>query len=129
MTAVRNLLWSSCALAMLTSLPAVAGAQEQRMIEDLRGTWKFQIGDDQRWADPSFNDEKWDNIFAPSPWENEGYPGYDGYAWYRKRFVAQEDWQGKGPQPAYGDNRRRGRGVCQRAFHRLRRAISPALHQ
>ena len=95
MTTVRNLLWSSCALALLTSLPVVVSAQEQRMVEDLRGNWKFQIGDDQRWADPSFNDGKWDDIFVPSPWENEGYPGYDGYAWYRRRFVAQGDWEGK----------------------------------
>ncbi len=95
MKTVPILLWSSCALAILTSLPGVAGAQEQQLIEDLRGTWKFQIGDDQRWADPSFNDGKWDDIFVPSPWENEGYPGYDGYAWYRRRFVAQGDWQEK----------------------------------
>ena len=95
MTTVQNLLWSSCVLAILTSLPAVVSAQEQQMIEDLRGNWKFQIGDDQRWADPSFNYGNWDNIFAPSPWEDQGYPGYDGYAWYRKQFVAREDWQEK----------------------------------
>jgi hypothetical protein len=95
MNTVRNLLWCSCVLATLTSLPGVAGAQEQQLVEDLRGKWKFQIGDDLRWADPAFSDGKWDDIFVPSPWENEGYPGYDGYAWYRRWFVAQEDWQEK----------------------------------
>jgi sialate O-acetylesterase len=95
MNAKRNLLWCSCALAILTALPCNAGAQEQQLIEDLRGQWKFQIGDDHRWADPSFDDKKWDNIFVPSPWENEGYPGYDGYAWYRTRFDARDDWQGR----------------------------------
>ena len=86
MTSERILLWGSCALAILTSLPVVAGAQEQQMMKDLRGKWKFQIGDDRRWADPSFDDRKWDEIFVPSAWEDEGYPGYDGYAWYRTQF-------------------------------------------
>ena len=95
MKSVINLLRFSCALAALTSLPAIAGAQEQQMVEDLRGTWKFQIGDNMAWAEPSFNDAKWDDIYAPSAWENEGYPGYDGYAWYRKQFVAKEEWRGK----------------------------------
>lgn len=95
MNTVRNLVMSSCALAVLTYLPAPAGAQEQRMVEDLRGKWKFQIGDEEKWANPAFDDSKWDEIYAPSPWEDEGYPGYDGFAWYRKRFVAKEDWKGK----------------------------------
>ncbi len=90
----RHLLWISCALAILTSLPAPAGAQEQQLLEDLHGKWKFQIGDDERWARPSFDDAKWDDIYVPSPWEDQGYPGYDGYAWYRKRFTVKTDWEG-----------------------------------
>ncbi|HMK38918.1 MAG TPA: beta galactosidase jelly roll domain-containing protein [Bacteroidota bacterium] len=93
MNTVRSLLWSSCALVVLTSLPGVAGAQEQQMLQDLRGKWKFQIGDDQRWSDPAFDDKKWDEIFVPSAWEDEGYPGYDGYAWYRKRFDVRDEWR------------------------------------
>jgi hypothetical protein len=95
MNTVQRLLLGSCALAALASLPGAAGAQEQQMIEDLGGKWKFQIGDDQRWAAPAFDDRKWDEISVPSPWEDEGYPGYDGYAWYRRKFVARDDWQGK----------------------------------
>jgi len=95
MTIGRNLLLCSCALAALTSLPVSARAQEQQMLEDLQGRWKFHIGDDMSWAGPSCNDSKWDDIYAPSAWENEGYPGYDGYAWYRKTFDAKEEWQGK----------------------------------
>lgn len=55
-------------------------------IVNLRGSWKFSIGDNERWADPNFDDSNWDNIYAPGAWENEGYFGYDGYAWYRKSF-------------------------------------------
>ena len=52
----------------------------------LKGTWKFQIGDSPSWSNPSYDDRSWENIYAPSPWEDEGYNGYDGFAWYRKKF-------------------------------------------
>ena len=66
-------------------------AQETRMLLDLRGDWKFQTGDETRWADPAFNDSKWSEIYVPSAWEDEGYEGYDGYAWYRKHFTVSEN--------------------------------------
>lgn len=65
-------------------VPAVA--QELNQIHELRGNWRFEIGDNPLWANPAFDDSKWDIIYVPSPWEEEGYPGYDGYAWYRKHF-------------------------------------------
>lgn len=52
----------------------------------LRGTWKFQIGDKAAWSSPSFDDRGWENIFVPAAWEDEGFNGYDGFAWYRKKF-------------------------------------------
>ena len=62
-------------------------AEEWKMVSDLRGTWKIELGDDKDWAEPKYNDGKWQSIFVPSPWENEGFPGYDGYAWYRRWFT------------------------------------------
>lgn len=53
---------------------------------DLRGPWKFHIDDKPAWADPTFDDSKWENIFTPAVWEDEGFNGYDGFAWYRRRF-------------------------------------------
>ncbi len=53
---------------------------------DLSGNWKFELGDNTEWSKPEFDDSKWDLVYVPSPWEEEGYPGYDGYAWYRKHF-------------------------------------------
>ncbi|MCU0420820.1 MAG: beta galactosidase jelly roll domain-containing protein [Cyclobacteriaceae bacterium] len=52
----------------------------------LNGTWKFHIGDRAAWANPQFDDSEWEIIMAPSPWEDEGFNGYDGFAWYRKKF-------------------------------------------
>lgn len=67
-------------------LPVASRTQETTQIVDLRGTWKFEVGDKRQFADPKFDDSKWEEIFVPEVWENEGYPGYDGYAWYRKKF-------------------------------------------
>jgi len=62
---------------------------------DLNGQWKFSISDDMNWIKPEFNDENWENIKVPSPWENEGFNGYDGYAWYRKHFRVPLSLKGK----------------------------------
>ncbi|MBY0432774.1 MAG: beta galactosidase jelly roll domain-containing protein [Cyclobacteriaceae bacterium] len=53
---------------------------------NLEGSWKFNIGDKAQWASPTFDDADWEYIHAPSPWEDEGFNGYDGFAWYRKKF-------------------------------------------
>ena len=76
-------------------LPNLALADEWTRLLDLRGNWKFEIGDDQRWSQPGFDDGSWEEIFVPSPWEDEGFPGYDGYAWYRRRFNAAPDLENK----------------------------------
>jgi len=70
-------------------------AEEWKLLFGLRGQWKFEIGDDLRRAKKEFNDSRWESIYAPSAWEDQGYPGYDGYAWYRKHFRSSGDWQGK----------------------------------
>ena len=65
----------------------------------LNGSWRFHIGDDPHWADPSTDDHGWETIdltAAPGShdgdvglpdyvggWMAHGHPGYTGYAWYR----------------------------------------------
>lgn len=53
---------------------------------DLEKSWKFQIGNDDKWADPSYTDDSWVSIKVPGDWENDGFHGYDGFAWYRVHF-------------------------------------------
>ncbi len=53
---------------------------------NLNGSWKFHIGDRANWSAPEFDDSDWETISAPSHWEDEGFNGYDGFAWYRKTF-------------------------------------------
>lgn len=53
---------------------------------NLEGVWKFNLGDDQLWSNKEFDDTEWDNLMVPAHWEIQGYPDYDGFAWYRKSF-------------------------------------------
>jgi sialate O-acetylesterase len=53
---------------------------------NLEGSWRFHIGDQAKWAAPEFNDSDWELIKAPAHWEDEGFNGYDGFAWYRITF-------------------------------------------
>lgn len=50
------------------------------------GTWKFKTGDNLAYANQKYNDENWDSLRAEMSWENQGYPDYDGFAWYRKKI-------------------------------------------
>lgn len=85
----------SAVLLFLIAYSAVASASENRRLYNLRGDWKFRMGDNVQWADPQFNDKRWDEIYVPARWEDEGYPGYDGYAWYRKHFDVSSSWMSK----------------------------------
>ena len=71
---------------------SLAGADiwDDRIV-NLRGRWKFTIGDNLDWAKPEYDDSNWEEIYVPSSWENEGFHGYDGYAWYRVGFKLSSD--------------------------------------
>jgi sialate O-acetylesterase len=75
----------------VTLFATAAYGQEWKTLLNLRGQWKIELGDSHKWADPAFDDSKWDDIFVPAPWEDEGFPGYDGYAWYRKHFTIDQN--------------------------------------
>ncbi|EDY81727.1 Glycosyl hydrolases family 2, sugar binding domain protein [Verrucomicrobiia bacterium DG1235] len=84
---------SGCLLAIVTNITVAHAADNvlfdtysSDRIVNLRGTWRFSIGDDPRWSEPEFDDKKWTKVDAPNEWEDEGYRDYDGFAWYRKTF-------------------------------------------
>lgn len=57
-----------------------------RIVISLSDSWKFNLGDNLSWKNPGFDDSKWENVKVPSSWENQGFSGYNGFAWYRKSF-------------------------------------------
>lgn len=73
---------------IMTVCSGFAGISEEKWVRviDLEGSWKFTIGDNKKWADPNYQDADWESIDVPAAWEEEGFYGYDGYAWYRKTF-------------------------------------------
>lgn len=62
-------------------------AKDHRSLVNLKGYWKFTIGDDPVWASPDYDDSDWDKVFVPQSWEENGFKNYNGYAWYRKNFT------------------------------------------
>lgn len=79
---------------LVSTSPAYAqryrGPDEWEKVLDLRGMWRFSIGDDQARALRNYADSDWDEIPVPGIWEDYGYPGYDGFSWYRKHFKLSE---------------------------------------
>ena len=59
----------------------------EQQIVSLDSGWKFHPGDDQQWASPAFKDSLWDTINPSKTWEKQGFKKYDGFAWYRMKFV------------------------------------------
>ncbi len=50
---------------------------------NIAGKWRFQTGDDLRWAQPQFDDGGWPGLQVPLDWGRQGFEGYTGFAWYR----------------------------------------------
>jgi len=66
---------------------------------DIVKDWKFQIdpkdsGLQNRWFAPTLNDSGWKTLQGGLSWEEQGYPNYDGFAWYRKWAFVPKETQG-----------------------------------
>jgi hypothetical protein len=57
---------------------------------NLDGPWRFQVGDDPRWADPGFDDSSWTVVALSKTLTDQGVDSYTGYGWYRLRLSAQQ---------------------------------------
>ncbi len=72
-----------------------AGEENLILLQSLRGSWLFSIGINEEWTSPKFNDSSWETIKVPSPWEDEGFNGYNGYAFYRKKINIPSSYKGR----------------------------------
>jgi hypothetical protein len=68
--------------------PASVLAISGTMILD--GPWRFQVGDDPRWADAGFDDSAWTAVTLSRPLTEQGFDPYTGYGWYRLRLTSQQ---------------------------------------
>lgn len=92
----KNSLYLFALALYLFTIPMDLWAREDKdFILRLEGNWKFCIGDNAEWANPNFDDNEWETIKVPSAWEDQGFYGYDGYAWYRTSFNYSKDFKNK----------------------------------
>ena len=61
----------------------------------LKGYWLFSIGDDVDRALVNYNDANWEKVYVPARWEDQGYRGYDGFAWYRTKVGIPDKLQNR----------------------------------
>ncbi len=65
----------------------------------LDGVWRFavdadDVGEDEGWAEPSFDDSHWTTVTVPHTWGVMAeYADYEGLAWYRRRFTVPAEAQ------------------------------------
>jgi alpha-galactosidase len=88
-------------LFWLISLFAAAHAQNGNFIK--LSTAKFSTGSDAAWKDSGFNDTQWKNIKVGDVWQEQGYPDYHGFAWYRIHVVIPSSLK---KQSVWGDSLR-----------------------
>ena len=65
----------------------------------LSGEWRFsidkdQVGEEQEYTSPSFDDSSWTTVSVPHTWNvMSDYSNYEGLAWYRRTFTAPPELQ------------------------------------
>lgn len=70
---------------LTTGFSGVASAKVNEVVLD--DQWQFTTGDSAAFASVGLVDSAWKAISSAKCWEDQGYPGYDGYGWYRKQFA------------------------------------------
>lgn len=81
---MRCLFLLSLLLALVAPASAAGGDPAWTRVVDLSGPWHFRIGDDPAWATARYDHRSWEPVRVPGMWEDAGYWGYDGLAWYRR---------------------------------------------
>lgn len=97
-TAVKHLRLTVLILCGIVLSCRFAHAQTMLLPE----RWLFTTGDKAAYTDVSFDDRNWKTLWVPSPWEHQGYPNYDGFAWYRVHFEVDDALVGQTPYLVLG---------------------------
>jgi diguanylate cyclase (GGDEF)-like protein len=83
--------------ALLVLLASAAVAQEgpsvtiSQLPTSLAGEWLFRTGHDPAYASPFREKRNWQRIHVPGAWERQGWPGFNGHAWYRLSLTFSAD--------------------------------------
>ncbi|MBS1511276.1 MAG: hypothetical protein JST86_10585 [Bacteroidetes bacterium] len=79
------------------SLEEIVQHRNDAVLENIK---KAQGSVDERanaglWKNPGFDDSKWVTMQLPADWEDRGFPGLDGVAWFRKTIMISDADAGK----------------------------------
>jgi hypothetical protein len=64
-------------------------------VVNLPGEWKFSAGDSKGWKEPVLDDSKWKSVNTVKFWEEQGFTGLDGIAWYRTHVKLNDSMKQK----------------------------------
>ena len=81
----RLMLGAFALFALQAATQAATQAAGAGVIELPRA--RFALGDDPARAQPAFDDSQWAELSTLENYEKQGFPGYDGYSWYRIHVV------------------------------------------
>jgi hypothetical protein len=80
------------------NVPASGGTfhfeQDREPVASLDGQWRFHPGDEAVWSSSAFDDSKWALVETGKSWDKQGYPGMNGYAWYRAKLEIPQGTSG-----------------------------------
>jgi hypothetical protein len=52
-------------------------------------------GGAEKWGEGEIHERLWPKVRVGSSWEEQGYAGYEGAAWYRTQFRPEASWRGE----------------------------------
>jgi sialate O-acetylesterase len=91
----KKIIFISIIFALGLSGKIYASEENLTLLQSLKGSWLFSIGINEEWTTAKFNDSSWESVKVPSPWEDEGFNGYNGYGFYRKKINIPSTYKGR----------------------------------
>lgn len=100
--------WTAAELGPIDDETVFAGLWDRyQFVADLPLHWRFQtdvrdVGKNKGWTSPDFDHRAWPLLRIRALWDEQGYAGYLGYAWYRVWYQAPDLPPGKRALLAFG---------------------------
>lgn len=89
---MRRIIFLAVVACLFTAcVTKTASVKVDEMVLD--DQWKFNLGDSSAYASLDFDDSAWKTVSSAKCWEDQGFPEYDGFGWYRKEVAIPDSLQ------------------------------------
>ena len=78
-----SLLWPGLMLPLPAQAQTFDLDASRLPITQIDSAWRFHLGDDPRWSQPTFDDTSWPVLHPEDDWTTQGYPTETELAWFR----------------------------------------------